>query len=224
MWSASDRRDMRTHTNCHTDNTYTWNGASDTRGDLVAESLLYDPRCRGWYQNALELTFTGTVSQAFPTTSGFQGWFDGTDAKGDVSCVATCDTARTSFAEMFNVTVNTTSRVTIPTSSLTRTKQTDITWNRYIFFTGGTMGLTVLCGFVSVVNQFSFLLAVVCQASRAIQNITTGELIAVVAIDYTLHVCTFCFLLLEGCVWVVQDLSTFFEYSFARQPVAFLDF
>ena len=133
------------------------------------EFIWYDPRCRDWYLSAIQYTFTGNIFQAFPLSShDLEAYFNGDSISAETT---ECTDAKNVYYNLFDVDTsignhNTTTTMNLfNTSNKTITKQTDGAWARYVF-AGGDTGIAI---------------------SKAIVNETTGDLLGVVSIDYTLN-------------------------------------
>ena len=142
-----------------------------TNGTQYSTNKLYDPRCRSWYRNALQYTFSGTGMQAFPGSDSDNNisnisisrgsWdefmMENEDTDAESYDTNDCRDARAIYQDIFGVdgTENNTEAVT-----------KDLVWSRYVFASTGAVGIT---------------------ASTTIVD-DSGNLVAVVAIDYTLDV------------------------------------
>eukprot|EP01084_Bolivina_argentea_P310206 536741_1 len=151
-------------------------GFRDTSIDEISENNLYDPRCRGWYLNAIKHGFVGTIDNAFPKIGGFKTFYEPED---DIAALQTtqCKLARQEYIDLFqlnnftynngeyiNLTTNE-SRNFILNGDKNESELYGITWDRYVFASLLQQGLT---------------------ASSVVVDDSTGNLLGVVSIDYTL--------------------------------------
>eukprot|EP01083_Nonionella_stella_P165658 551634_1 len=136
--------------------------------NILTDTLndVYDPRCRGWYRDTLYYAFEGRLDQAFPNDSYIE-W------KADINAptynITNCKENRDIYESMWNI-----SNISQPQLWMNNTWKYDgeahkMVWSRYLFATMNEpqIGLT---GSMPIIDPVS------------------GELLAIVAIDYTLNV------------------------------------
>ena len=131
--------------------------------------LFYTPG-RQWYQNALIYTFDGTFDEAFPlNTTDFDDFYSGSGVAGGTE---ECTSAVSAYIDLFSIAYSYENGSNsddgyyyyYSSTNVSLNSSTDVSWSRYIWDTGG-IGLS---------------------GSKAIVNDTTGELLAVVLVDYSL--------------------------------------
>ena len=138
------------------------------RDELIEESDWYDARCRDWYFYAIKYTFSGNARQAFPIDENDLNslWY------GDYTTNVECVDAIGKYHQLFGIepdkndsTDSSTIFSRFVEAKKTLTKQIDGLWTRYLF-THGAVGISF---------------------SKAVTNKSTGDLLGVVAMDYTLE-------------------------------------
>ena len=142
-----------------------------------SDNAIYDPRCRGWYIKAVQRGFVGNITQAFPTLGGFKAFYE--NETGALDSPA-CRDAKESYIELFNLedctygedgvfinfnAVDCPNIGYVLNGDKNESEIYTISWSRYVFASLGAQGLT---------------------AAAPIMDPITGELLAVVAVDYTL--------------------------------------
>eukprot|EP01084_Bolivina_argentea_P108204 193365_1 len=130
---------------------------------------IYDGRCRPWYQNTMAYMIDTDIIKAFGTQDNF---FDFYTSDLPARSTDACDNAIAYYMDIWNITnVNATKMDTgtIPNelylnNVLAKNISYNMIWSQYLFFSG-TFGIT---------------------ASKPVINELTGELLAVVAVDFGL--------------------------------------
>eukprot|EP01083_Nonionella_stella_P239003 837014_1 len=136
------------------------------------EERLYDPRCQQWYINAIKHGFVGSIDDAFVMQS-FEDFYNNEQKPALQS--PSCQSARQQYLDLFNLSAYTFENgeyinlSSIESRSFVLNAANEdlytITWDRYVFTALQQQGLT---------------------ASAVVVNDTSGALVGVIGVDYTL--------------------------------------
>ena len=167
-------------------------GSRNTEIDPYRENNVYDVRCRDWFGPAIEHTFNGTFGQAFPDETNYQKFVE---YEGEPTTREECQNAIKSFKDMFGIEKSengSTRYYGTKANNPDKKSLMKLVWSRYVFASDDDVGLT---------------------ASMAIKDPITGDLLAVVGIDYTLKYLS---------QFLVDSIESTTDESSSDQSIAFV--